>query len=65
VTDPENQQSFTIKRYKSEKEHLPDGQWFHKKIVLSPDNSEFQDIVVEDVTGEDFRVVAEFVEIVL
>ena len=61
VSDPETHQSFTIKRYHSEKEDLGGGQWRHKKIVLSPDNKYFDDIVLENITGEDFRVVAEFV----
>ena len=63
VSDPETFQRFTVKRYKSEKEDLGDGQWRHKKIVLSPDNKEFKDIVLENVSGEDFRVVAEFIEV--
>lgn len=63
VADPETRQSFTIKRYKSEKEHLPGGQWRHKRIILSPDNKEFADIVLEHVNGDDFRVVAEFIEV--
>jgi SOS-response transcriptional repressor LexA len=63
VADPETNQSFTIKRYYSEKEDLGNGQWRHKKIVLSPDNKAFKDIVLENVSGEDFRVVAEFVEV--
>jgi hypothetical protein len=64
VTDPETYQSFTIKRYHSEKQDVGGGQWRHKKIVLSPDNKDFHDIVLKDITGEDFRVVAEFVDIV-
>ena len=63
VTDPETQQSFTIKRYKSEKEQLPGGEWRHKRITLSPANKDFKDIVLEDVGGDDFRVVAEFMEV--
>ena len=63
VTDPETHQKFTIKRYKSEKEDLGDGQWKHKRIILSPDNKEFNDIVLEDVSEEDFKVVAEFISI--
>lgn len=63
VSDPETHQSFTIKRYHSEKERLEGDQWRHKKIILSPDNKDFQDIVLENVVGEDFRVVAEFVEV--
>jgi hypothetical protein len=63
ITDPETQMSFTIKRYHSEKEHSPDGTWIHKKITLSPDNKDFDDIVLENVHEDEFRVVAEFVEI--
>ncbi|MDP3042134.1 MAG: S24 family peptidase [Candidatus Omnitrophota bacterium] len=62
VADPETNQKFTIKRYKSEKEDLGNGQWRHKKIILSPDNKDFKDIVLENISGEDFRVVAEFIE---
>jgi len=61
VSDPETHQSFTIKRYHSEKENLGDSQWRHKKITLSPDNKNFNDIVLKNVSGEDFRVVAEFI----
>jgi len=64
VTDPETNQKFTIKRYRSEKEKLKDDQWRHKKIVLSPDNKVFKDIVLENVTGDDFRVAAEFIEVI-
>ncbi|MBI2167461.1 MAG: HsdR family type I site-specific deoxyribonuclease [Candidatus Omnitrophica bacterium] len=63
VTDPETHQSFTVKRYKSEKEYFPDGRWRHKKITLSPDNKDFKDIVLENVNEDDFRVVAEFLEV--
>jgi SOS-response transcriptional repressor LexA len=61
VTDPETNQQFTIKRYRSEKEDLGSGRWRHKKIMLSPDNKTFNDIILEDVTGADFRVIAEFI----
>jgi type I restriction enzyme R subunit len=63
VSDPETHQSFTIKRYHSEKEDLGEGQWRHKKIILSPDNKDFKDIILENVSGDDFRVVAEFIEV--
>lgn len=61
VTDPETNQKFTVKRYRSEKKKLEGDQWRHKKIVLSPDNKDFDDIVLENVSEDDFRVVAEFV----
>ena len=63
VSDPETHQSFTVKRYHSGKEDLGNGQWRHKKIILSPDNKEFKDIILENVSGDDFRVVAEFIEV--
>jgi len=64
VTDPETHQKFTVKRYKSEKEKLEGDQWRHKKIILSPDNKDFDDIVLENVSEDDFRVVAEFICVV-
>lgn len=63
ITDPETQMSFTIKRYHSEKEHFPDGTWVHRKITLSPDNKDFDDIVLENIREDEFHVVAEFVTI--
>lgn len=63
VSDPETQQSFTIKRYHSEKKKLSDEQWMHKKITLSPDNKAFKDIVLKNVSGDDFRIVAEFLKV--
>ena len=35
----------------------------HKKIILSPDNKEYDDIVLENVSEGDFKVVAEFIAI--
>lgn len=63
VTDPETNQRFTVKRYKSEKEDIGTGQWRHKRIILSPDNKDFKNIVLENVGSDDFRVVAEFIEV--
>lgn len=63
VTDPETNQKFTVKRYHSEKEKLEGDQWRHKEIVLSSDNKEFKDIILEDLSGDDFHVVAEFIEL--
>ena len=48
---------------KSEKEFFPDGTWRHKKIILSPDNKDFKDIILEDIPAVEFRVVAELVTI--
>ena len=64
VADPETNQRYSVKRYHSEKEQLPDGMWRHKQIKLSPDNKEFKPIILENVLEGDFRVVAEFVRVV-
>lgn len=63
VVDPERSQKFTVKRYHSEKQYLDDDTWIHKKITLSPDNPDFRgrEIVLQNVMGEDFRVVATFI----
>jgi len=63
VTDQETNQKFTIKRYRSEKKKHEGDQWRHRRIILSPDNKEFDDIVLKDVSEEDFRVVAEFISV--
>ncbi len=63
ISDPETQRSFTIKRYHSEKEHFPDGTWIHRKITLSPDNKDCDDIVLENVREDEFHIVAEFVRV--
>jgi hypothetical protein len=64
VTDPETNQKFTVKRYHSEKEKVEVDQWRQKKIVLSPDNKEFDDIILENVSEGDFHVVAEFIAVI-
>ena len=63
VTDSETSQKFTVKRYKSEKEDIGTDQWRHKRIILSPDNKAFKNIILENVGSDDFRVIAEFVEV--
>jgi len=64
VADPETNQKFTVKRYKSEKEYFKDGTWIHKRIVLYPDNKEFEPIILENVPETDFRVVADFIGVI-
>jgi len=61
IADPENQGSYTIKRYSSEKAYLEGNVWIHKRITLSPDNKDFKDIVLENVGEDDFYIAAEFV----
>ena len=61
ISDPEGGARYTVKTYRSEIEHFEDGTWQHKKIVLSPRNREFGDIVLERVEASEIRVAAEFV----
>jgi len=61
ISDPEHHQGYTVKRYYSEKEFFDDGTWQHKKITLLPDNKLFKDIVLESISVEDFKVIAEFI----
>lgn len=64
VSDLETNQKFTVKRYKSEKEVIDGERWMHKRIILSPDNKNFKDIVLENVSENDFKVIAEFVSVI-
>ncbi|HEY1270066.1 MAG TPA: DNA/RNA helicase domain-containing protein, partial [Candidatus Binatia bacterium] len=64
IIDPELTGKYSVKRYHSEKEIFDDGTWRHKVITLSPDNKDFEPIVLKDVPAGDFRIVAEFIGIV-
>ncbi len=65
VPDPETNQKFTVKKYRSEKEYSKESdQQVHKKIILSPQNKEFEDIVLENATETDYKVIAEFVAVI-
>jgi len=61
--DPETGERYTLKRYHSEKVDADDGVWRHVKITLKPNNPDLDAIeLTVDDEGE-FRVVAEFVEV--
>lgn len=53
---------FTLKRYRSEKEQLPDGTWRHKKILLHPesDRDGYEPIEIRAEEADDLRVIAEW-----
>ncbi len=64
VSDPENGK-FTVKKYRSEKEYSEEsGQSVHKKIILSPQNKEFKDIILKNASETDYKVIAEFVAVI-
>ncbi len=60
VSDPETMARYTIKRYHSEK-NTQEGAPLQKRIVLSPDNPDFKDIVLENAQESDYQVVGIFV----
>ena len=62
AADPETEQRFTVKRYKSEKWRHGD-RWHHAKISLEPVNPDFQSIVLTGADEGEFHVVAELVEV--
>jgi SOS-response transcriptional repressor LexA len=65
IADPESSGRFTIKRYASEKEYFDDGTWRHRKITLKPENKEYKPIILENIEAESFRVVAEWLGVLV
>ena len=63
AVDPDTDQRFTVKRYRSEKTADEFG-WRHVKIVLEPINPEFQPIELKTEDEEAVAVVAELVEVI-
>ncbi len=62
--DPETGFRFTVKRYRSEKESSPDGEWRHVRVVLEPLNTEFDPIELAVDDEGAVQVVAEFVRVI-
>ena len=64
ITDPDSGGSYTVKRYRSEKQATEDS-WAHQKITLWPDSTDrtFTPIAVAVAGDEDFRLVGELVAI--
>jgi DUF2075 family protein len=61
--DSENEGSYSIKKYTSEKViDEKTGQWQHEKIILKPVNIEYDNIIIQDEDG--FVVVGEFIGLV-
>ena len=61
--DSENQGSYSIKKYTSEKSFdNKTGEWQHEKIILKPLNNKYKPIIIEENDG--FLVIAEFVSII-
>ncbi len=63
VIDPDQQASFTVKRYFSEKIADPDFEWSHERIELRPDNKDYPMLIIEAEEADSFYVVAEFIQL--
>lgn len=63
IDDPDNGGRYTVKRYRSSKRAVEGALWEHEEIVLEPLNPEYEPIVLRDVEEEEFRVIAELVEV--
>ncbi len=64
VTDPENGERYTVKKYESKKVTSDDGSWRHSQITLRPQNKQFSPIELTTDDEGSVHVVAEFVEVV-
>lgn len=61
--DSENEGSYSIKKYTSEKVYDKEtGEWMHEQIILKPLNSAYEPIKIENEDG--FMVIGEFVDVV-
>lgn len=61
IHDPDNGGRYTIKKYKSHKSKKLNK--LNEKVELLPLNKQYDPIVFEDVTDEDFKVIAEFIQV--
>ena len=62
AVDPETGQRYTVTRYRSEKAEDEDG-WRRVRVVLAPDNAEYEAIVLTPEDEGTVAVVAELVEV--
>ncbi|MBW1999021.1 MAG: DEAD/DEAH box helicase family protein [Deltaproteobacteria bacterium] len=59
--DPETGGAYTVKKYNSKKVPDETGGWRHNRIVLSPLNPEFSDIIIEEDKEGAVDVIAEYI----
>lgn len=63
IFDADNNGSYTIKTYTSEKSYDKDtGEWMHERIVLKPLNRDFMAITIME--DDNFSVIGEFIGVV-
>ena len=57
--------SYAIKQYFSEKHYNADGTWQHSEILLKPLNPKYNSITLDETESDSFRVIGEFLGIVI
>ena len=65
IHDDELGGHYTIKVYRSEKEHAPDGTWRHRRVTLEPrsTSSAYEPLIFDDLQEGDLKIVAELLEV--
>lgn len=63
IHDPETGGEYTVKVFAAEKDHLDDGTWRHRRLVLKPDSTDpaFQPMIFADADEGALTIVAELV----
>jgi len=64
ISDPETGGKYTVKRYSSTKVSKDDGSWEHEAITLSPENNNFEPIVISAEKAEGMQVIAELITVI-
>lgn len=64
IHDPDFNSAFTVKTYSSQKSITEEG-WEHTEIVLKPNSYDetFEDIIVNENSGEGMKVIGEFITV--
>jgi len=67
IDDPDLGGTYTVKVYTSSKVTAQDGSWRHTEIRLQPDSDRFgfEPIVIRSVEEGEFRIVAEFLDVLV
>ena len=63
IEDPDTGGSYTVKVYRSTKEHLKDGSWRHLEVRLRPDSEDpkYKELVFGPDAAGSVRIIAELI----
>ncbi len=65
IADVETGGSYSVKKYTSKKKYGQDDSWEHEEIILEPLNKAFQPIILSPKDSEEFKIIAEFIDILI